>query len=205
MIVLTVSEVANPEKAAVRGLSLALGGLFLFCSILPAQAASNSAEHLSDSLGDCNWQVSYRGRQYDLTPLTREALSRPIENDIRFAIQRVPEANERLEKMTSLQRDARAHTIIASVFLSALLITKILESKVTKRDEKDDYRVASYAAGGFFLAATIFSWNSTKAAKRELVHAVEDFNARSPNKIVPLSAVGGTPISGGGTMGPGIE
>lgn len=174
-----------------------LSGLLFFTASAPCSAATTSKENtekLQDTLGDCNWQVSYRGRQYDLTPLTREALSRPIENDIRFAIQRVPEANERLESMTSLQKDARAHTIIASVFLSALLLTKLLESKVTKQNEKDDYRAASYAAGGFFLAATVFSWNSTRAAKRELVHAVEEFNAHSPNKILPASSTGGMPV-----------
>ncbi len=152
-----------------------------------SSTAASSTDQLADKLGDCNWQVSYRGRLYDLTPLTREALSRPIENDIRFAIQRVPEANERLLSMTAKQRDARAHTIIASVFLSALLVTKLLESKVTRQDEKEDYRAASYAAGGFFLAATLFSWNSTRESKRELVRAVEKFNARSPAKILPAS------------------
>jgi|GEM_PF-4557491 len=198
-IVLTVSEVEKTENAAVRVLSLWLSGL-LFFGGLPAYSATNSTpssstEQLSNTLGDCNWQVSYRGRQYDLTPLTREALSRPIENDIRFAIQRVPAAKERLANMTELQRDARAHTIIASVFLGVFLLTKLLESRVpdgkNRSGEKSDYQAASYAAGGFFLGATIFSWNSTNAAKRELVHAVEDFNANSPNKILP--ATGGVP------------
>lgn len=188
------------ENAALRELSftLKLFSLFLLMPILSAsgEPLSPSTQQLSDKLGDCNWQVTYRGRQYDLTPLTREALSRPIENDIRFAIQRVPEANERLESMTKMQRDARAHTIIASVFLSALLVTKLLESRVTNQEEKEDYRVASLAAGGFFLAATIFSWNSTRESKKELVRAVEDFNERSPNKILPAS---------GGTISPASD
>jgi len=194
--------VANTENAAARDRhGNPLSGFFLLCCLLflllaappPSNAAEATAsstastDQLADKLGDCNWQVSYRGRLYDLTPLTREALSRPIENDIRFAIQRVPAANERLLSMTAKQRDARAHTIIASVFLSALLVTKLLESKVTRQDEKDDYRAASYAAGSFFLAATLFSWNSTRESKRELVRAVESFNASSPAKILPAS------------------
>src|SRR3989344_2002091 len=146
-------------------------------------SGETSTEKLSDKLGDCNWQVSYRGRQYDLTPLTRESLSRPIENDIRYAIQRVPEANERLESMTSKQRLSRAHTIIASIFATALILTKVAESRVKNEEERHDYRMAEYAAGGLFLAATIFSWKTSQEAKKELVMAVEEFNERSPHKI----------------------
>ncbi len=164
-----------------------LGLFFLSTLPLPALAAATSTDDLQDRLGDCNWQVSYRGRQYDLTPLTREALSRPIENDIRFAIQRVPEANERLESMTSKQRNARAHTLLASIFLGGFLLAKLLEGSQENKDQKNDYRVAAYASGGFFVAATLFSWRSTVESKRELVNAVEAFNERSPNKILPAS------------------
>jgi hypothetical protein len=41
----------------------------------------------------------------------------------------------------------------------------------------------SYATGGFFLAATVMSWRATRDAKRELVYAVDAFNAQSPHKI----------------------
>lgn len=184
MIVLTVSEVANPEKSANRGLILVLLGLFFFSATASAAAPdAASTEDLSKRLGDCNWQVSYRGRHYDLTPLTREALSRPIENDIRYAIQRVPEANARLENMTSKQRNARTYTIIASVLFTALIATHILENE----KNKPTFRPAQYVEGGLFLGATFLSWNSTRSAKRELVHAVEDFNANSPHKIEPVS------------------
>jgi hypothetical protein len=206
MFMLTVSEVAKTGKGIFRSAAgwILLGVLFLFSapsrSAEPAHDHSNEAaaekasqasvERLGAELGDCNWQVTYRGRQYDLSPLTREALSRPIENDIRFAIQRVPEANARLENMTSLLRNARAHTIIASVFLSALLVTKLLQSRVTNEAERENYNAAAYGSGGFFLAATFFSWKSTREAKQELVRAVDEFNAHSPHKILPASQQG---------------
>lgn len=190
---LTVSEVAKTGKRNF-GSAAILGFLFLFCpQALGADDAKVSTqgiervEKLGQELGDCNWQVTYRGRQYDLSPLTREALSRPIENDIRFAIQRVPEANARLETMTGLLRNARAHTIIATIFLGAFAALKVLESNQDNQGKRDDLRIASFASAGFFLGATYFSWKSTREAKEELVRAVDDFNARSPHKILPAN------------------
>ncbi len=182
---LTVSEVANRGKPA--GLALITGLFFLSAlSMFSIAEAEKPATGLSlDKLGDCKWQVTYLGRNYDLGPLTRESLSRPIENDIRFALQRVPEANAHLETMSGKLQDARAHTMLASVFLGALVITKLLESRVKNDSQKEDYRVATFASGGFFLAATLFSWRSSTEAKQELVHAVEEFNAHSPHKIEP--------------------
>jgi hypothetical protein len=197
--VLTVSEVTNSGKGnfgsgPVR--FLALGFLFLFgampVALVDTADAADTApmplsRDLARDLGDCNWQVTYRGRQYDLSPLTREALSRPIENDIRFAIQRVPEANARLDTMTSLLREARAHTIIATAFLGAFALLKVLESNQDNKSRREDYQTASLASAGFFLGATYFSWKTTRDAKQELVHAVADFNAKSPHKIVPAN------------------
>lgn len=192
---LTVSEVANRGKLAIRGLPLVflLGFFFLYLSVISIAAAddSPSTESLADRLGDCNWQVNYRGRQYDLAPLTREALSRPIENDIRFAIQRVPEANARLETMTSKQRNARTYTIIASIFLTTLIATKILESREKNPNDKRPYRIAEYGQAGLFLAATVLSWSNMREAKKELVRAVEDFNTHSPHKIEPVNGAMG--------------
>lgn len=181
---------------ALGRLGILLGGLFLFATF-PALGADveKSVQELGRELGDCNWQVTYRGRQYDLSPLTREALSRPIENDIRFAIQRVPGANARLETMTGLLRNARAHTIIATIFLGAFAALKVLESNQDNASKREDLKVASFASAGFFLGATYFSWKSTREAKEELVRAVDDFNAHSPHKIQPLSTSGGLELS----------
>lgn len=188
---LTVSEVGKTGKGKF-GRSFFRVLLFLFCtpalaanSPHPAASSKDPGTDLGDRLGDCNWQVTYRGRIYDLSPLTRESLSRPIENDIRFAIQRVPEANDRLNSMTSLLRNARAHTMIATAFMGAFALFKYLEINQDNQNQREDYRIASFASGGFFLAATFFSWKSTREAKQELVRAVEAFNAHSPHDILP--------------------
>lgn len=188
-IMLTISEVVKMGNAAKVRLGILLGGLFFFAATALAEESAKDTGHkeLGRELGDCNWQVTYRGRQYDLSPLTREALSRPIENDIRFAIQRVPEAAERLDTMTGLLRSARAHTLIATAFLGAFALFKVLESNQNNRGQREDYRTASWASAGFFLGATFFSWKSTREAKDELVKAVEDFNAHSPHKILPAN------------------
>jgi hypothetical protein len=177
-------------------------GLFFLSLAAPglARAADVPPDGLSlDKLGDCNWRVTYRGRIYDLSPLTREALSRPIENDIRFALQRVPEASEHLARMDKRLRAARTHTVLASVFISSLLVTRLLRSRDNNEKNFQHYRALSWGFGGMFAMEALFSLFSTKAAKHELVHAVEEFNAHSSYKIEP--AVGGTaidsPISGG--------
>ena len=75
-------------------------GLFFFSlPVFSAESEKSPGPVLLDKLGDCNWQVTYRGRIYDLGPLTRESLSRPVENDIRYALQRVPEAAESLREI----------------------------------------------------------------------------------------------------------
>lgn len=131
--------------------------------------------------------VNYRGKTYDLSPLTREALSRPIETDIRYALQRIPESAQHLEKMTSKLKEARAHTILASVFVSGFLVGKIIQSQERDEDARKSYDVLTYASGMFFLGSTLFSWKATREAKQELVNAVDAFNANSPHKIEPIS------------------
>ncbi len=147
-------------------------------------APSNTA----DRLNDCNWMVNYRGRTYDLSPLTREALSRPIETDIRYALQRVPESAQHLEKMSAKLKEARAHTILASLFVSGFLVGKLIQSQERDETQKKAYNVITGATGLFFVGSTVFSWKATRDAKRELVSAVDAFNANSPHKIEPISA-----------------
>lgn len=162
--------------------------------LLPFSAQAADSVSLSQ-LNDCNWQVNYRGRTYDLSPLTREALARPIETDIRYALQRVPEANAHLTAMSALLREARVHTIFASAFLSGFIVARILRSGKKNAADREDYDIASYATGGLFFTSTLFSWTSTKAAKRELVNAVEAFNENSPYKIEPASSGAPLPVA----------
>ena len=187
---ITISEVANPGKLRLRLLK-SIGRAFFFSALafpLGTQAAAPPGDGLSlDKLGDCNWQVSYRGRLYDLSPLTRESLARPIENDIRYALERVPEASDRLRAMSQHFRDAKNQTVIASIFIGALVIAKLLEGRVKNDGDRLNYHVAEGAAGGFFLTETFFSWRSSVAAKQELVNAVDEFNAHSIYKIEPAN------------------
>lgn len=150
--------------------------------------ANSPPSTTGDRLNDCNWMVNYRGKTYDLSPLTREALSRPIETDIRYALQRIPESAQHLDKMSSKLKEARAHTILASLFVSGFLVGKIIQSRETDEDKKRSFDVLTYGTGLFFLGSTLFSWKATREAKQELVNAVDAFNANSPHKIEPISS-----------------
>ena len=188
---ITISEVANPGKLRLRVFENIGRAFFFFALAFPlaTQAATPPGDGLSlDKLGDCNWQVSYRGRLYDLSPLTRESLTRPIENDIREALERVPEANARLEAMGKHFRDAKNQTVLASIFIGVVVIAKLLEGRVKNDGDRLNYHVAEGAAGGFFLTETFFSWRSSVAAKQELVNAVDEFNAHSIYKIEPANS-----------------
>ncbi len=158
---------------------------FFFLAVSASGASPAKTPDLS-VLNDCNWMVTYRGKIYDLAPLTREALARPIETDLRYALQRVPESNEHLNRMTAHQKDAKFHTILASVFLSGLILNRvILQAPEKNTDKRREYDIISGVTAGFFLGATLFSWRSTQDAKEELVKAVSAFNEKSPHKIEP--------------------
>lgn len=188
-IVITLSEVRNPAK-------ITRWAIFLCLFFLPAKALfaeQKPADGLTlDRLGTCNWQVTYRGRTYDLAPLTREALTRPIENDIRYALQRVPEANVHLEKVTSHLKDAKGHSQVASVFLGTMLVSALLRTRDHTDSGKKNYSVAILSSGLLALAGTYFSWRNTNEAKEELVNAVEEFNNHSAYKIEPAGASAGS-------------
>lgn len=169
------------------GLLLSRLPVFVLALALSLPALPSHAATTGEQLSDCNWLVTYRGKVYDLAPLTREALARPIETDLRYALQRVPEANAHLERMSTRQRDAKAHTILASVFMSGLLVTRILESREKREEKKAEIDLISVVSGAFFLGATAFSWKATVDAKSELVKAVDAFNDNSPHKIQPSS------------------
>lgn len=188
MNVVILSEVLEPIKRESKpGQRTRVTALFfgLVLALAPLLGNAEEKKISLDGLNDCNWMITYRGRTYDLAPLTREALARPIESDIRYALQRVPAANEHLGAMSTHLRDARAHTIFASIFVSGFVLTRILRASQKNEEYRRDYDVASAATGLFFLASTAFSWKSTNDAKTELVEAVDAFNQESPHKIEP--------------------
>lgn len=189
--VIILSEVGKVTKLG-KGTIAAL--LIFALSPVHSLAAANDgangsitvkASKTGDELNDCNWLVTYRGRTYDLAPLTREALARPIETDLRYALQRVPESEAHLNKMSAKLKEARTHTILASVFITGFLATYLLRSRQKNDDRRGAYDPLLGATGGFFVAATFFSWKATRDAKSELVSAVDAFNSVSPNKIEP--------------------
>ena len=142
-----------------------------------------------DRLNDCNWIVTYRGRTYDLAPLTREALARPLETDIRYALQRVPEANDHLNQMSTNLRSARAHSKIASIFLAGVIAAQLLKGNKDKdSDRSRTLNIISFGAGAFSVAGFLSSWKATREAKSELVQAVHSFNEKSPSKIEPSTS-----------------
>jgi hypothetical protein len=187
--VVIVSEVVNRGKFASRSRVLARAALYFFFSLMllleplaPAAYADEKSE--LQILGDCNWQVTYRGRTYDLSPLTREALTRPIDNDIRYALQRVPEANAHLEAMGAKLHNSRVYTVLASAFLLGFVATRLALPRNGERAQARN-NLVSGTAGGLFLTSLFFSWRNSRSAKDELVGAVREFNDHSPYKIEP--------------------
>lgn len=147
-----------------------------------------------DTLGDCKWKVTYRGRNYDLSPLLRESLLRPMESDIRYALNRVPASAEHLEKMTANLRSARTKTIFGSVAAGLFVVAWIIHGN--KSITGDVHTVANrsmYATGAIALTSGILSWIDTHSAKKELVSAVQEFNNHSNFKMEPASTGLNTP------------
>ena len=186
-----LSEVGQPLK---RESAWGLKAFWALLFLLSNSAFATEIPISLNQLNDCNWNVTYRGRTYDLAPLTREALARPIETDIRYALQRVPEANEHLNSMSNHLRSARTHTILASVFVSGFVVSRILRAGEKNTEARAQYDLASAATAVLFGAATLFSWRSTTDAKHELVSAVAAFNESSPYKIEP-SVSGQAPVA----------
>ncbi len=180
-----LSKVAKTRATRTKLPGIRTISLGLVFSFLPLSSAFAASDISVKSLNDCNWFVTYRGRTYDLAPLTREALSRPIDDDIRYALQRVPEAGMHLTSMDQNLKDARAHTMLGSAFATGFLLSRVLKAGEKNPAKFDDYNVASIATAAFFVAATLFSWRATSNAKSELVQAVEAFNEKSPDKVEP--------------------
>jgi hypothetical protein len=94
--------------------------------------------------------------------------------------------------------DAKMHTYLASFFLGAFLVAKLMEkhsvapTSPARDNDLDNFHAGEAAALGFSVASIFFSWRSTVAAKESLVGAVNAFNDHSGFKIEP--AVGKKPL-----------
>lgn len=157
--------------------------LFFFSSSIYAKTTSNFGYE------QCNWLVNYRNHTYDLTPLTRTGLNRPIESDLRPVLERVPRAAEKLQLVTDLSKEAKAHSIIGSAAITIFIGNRLIN--YTARRAKDDSRlemdVISLVSGLIFFKATYDSWRATSASKEELAEAIDIFNEKSPYKITPAN------------------
>jgi len=174
-----------PEVQSLRNLlkrCFWAGGSFFLLLPVCSQAKQ---EEPNKSFQDCNWLVSYRGKTYDLAPLTREALARPIDTDLRFALRKVPASADHLDVMSNKIRDAKAHTILGSIFATGFLVAKILEANQTNADRRAELKQISFFSAAFFLGATYQGYRATSAADSELESALEEFNKKSPHKINP--------------------
>ena len=158
---------------------------FLFSFSAWGKSRTKPTEY--DKLDGCSWLVNYRGRTYDLAPLTRDPLARTIEGDLRHVLRRVPESEKLLGSMTQNLEAARGHTYLASGFLGGFLLSRIIASKQKNSDDKNEFRTISLVAAAFAVKAGIESLIATMDAKEDLADAVAAFNLVSPQKIEPAS------------------
>lgn len=170
--------------------SLRLGIISLILSFLsPALAVAASTNSSSlEKYEQCSWLVTYRGRTYDLAPLTREVLARPLEGDIRALMNRVPAAAEHLSLVNRNTKAAKTQAILASAALGFFVGTRIGRANAKDKDEemRRGWDIGSIVSGLFFLKGIHASFAATSAAKEELAEAVEAFNAASPYPIQPV-------------------
>ncbi|NUM87784.1 MAG: hypothetical protein HUU37_01135 [Bdellovibrionales bacterium] len=135
----------------------------------------------------CNWLVTYRGNTYDLAPLTRESLSRPVEGDLRAVLERVPEAEEHLKNSSREVRAAKFHSVLGTTAVMLAVGSRLAyeNSKSLSRDTRQSLNIVSIASVLFFLKATHAAFESTRESREELAAAVNAFNEKSPHRIEP--------------------
>lgn len=136
-------------------------------------------------LETCSWLVSYRHRIYDLSPLSRKGLDRPLEGDLHSILRRVPEANASLEKIDRNNRDAKVHTALASFAIVTFLGTRIAQGANEKNRRSDAYLAINIGAGLLFLRSIYAGFELRKSTREELVRAVQEFNKVSEDPILP--------------------
>ena len=153
-----------------------------------AQALSSGGHQRSQSFSDCNWLVTYRGRTYDLMPITKQSLARPLDDDIREVMERYPESKQHLDLMVKYSHASKVHTWLASGSLAGALISAILRSRAKNSEGRQNGTFAIFTFGLFAAKGMQESWKATDSAKEELVRAVDAFNEVSPHKIDPAGA-----------------
>lgn len=136
----------------------------------------------------CDWLVTYRNRTYDLAPLTRGSLGRPLDGDIISVLRRVPEASMHLDQVDHKAKLARIESMVGSASITGFILSRIFRSdpkvKVHPEKQKTIDLVGLFGLV-VFVKSTIDSHNATEDARTELGLAVESFNQNSSHKIEP--------------------
>ena len=171
--------------------------LLCIASFALSSNTAHAAQPIASSGYDyesCNWLVTYRNRTYDLAPLTREGLARPIEGDLRLVLNRVPEASKHLDLLRDEVSEAKFHSVVGTAAIMAFIGARVARSNAKSKGRSSDTKLsldlASLISGLFFVKATYDSERATHETKAELLNAVNAFNARSPHKIEPAQPGG---------------
>ena len=136
-------------------------------------------------LETCSWLVTYRKRVYDLSPLSRKGLERPLEGDMHTILRRVPGAENHLDQITRNNRDARVHTSIATFAIASLLVTRIVQGNSSSKGKSPKYMALNIGSVLLFLRAAYAGFELKQDTKEELVEAVQEFNNVSEDPILP--------------------
>jgi hypothetical protein len=136
-------------------------------------------------LENCSWLVSYRNRIYDLSPLSRKGLERPLEGDLHSILRRVPLAAESLQKIERNNQEAKVHTAIASFAILTIVGTRIAQGSSERRKRSDAYLALNIGAGLLFLRSVYAGFETRRNTREELVNAVQEFNKVSEDPILP--------------------
>ena len=155
---------------------------------LEEESSLNQKRNLQD-YDRCDWLVRYRNRTYDLAPLTRGSLGRPLEGDIRAVIRRVPEAGLHLDRVEEEARLSKVHSMVGSAGITALLLGRIFRNDPKIRENPSSQKtidIIGLLGLAVFIKSTMDSHFSHKKSEEELVAAVESFNQNSPYKIEPF-------------------
>lgn len=136
-------------------------------------------------LETCSWLVTYRKRVYDLSPLSRKGLERPLEGDMHTILRRVPAAEKHLNNIARNNRDAKVHTSIATFAIASLIATRIVQGNSPSRKKAPEYLALNIGSALLFLRAAYAGFELNQATKQELAHAVQEFNNVSEDPILP--------------------
>lgn len=136
-------------------------------------------------LESCSWLITYRNRVYDLSPLTRKGLDRPLEGDVQSIIRKVPAAAAHLDQVDRNDRESKVHTGIATGAILLLVGTRIAMTSSKAKADPGPYLALNIASVLLFARAAYAGWELKQASKREVAEAIQEFNAVSEDPIQP--------------------